>query len=77
MNDPAGFNYIQDSACYCERCVSRTKERYALEATCMNCGTKFVVVSRKGDKRSSNPDCPACGVGSWPVYGDLVPVPES
>ena len=74
--EPLGVPYVVDSACYCDRCTARTKEKYALKATCSNCRTPFVVVIRKGDKRPSGPECPGCGVNDYGVmWGAMVDVP--
>jgi DNA-directed RNA polymerase subunit RPC12/RpoP len=61
--------YFIDSSCDCEKCVSRTTEKYALGGRCLNCGTKFTVLMRKGDKPPLAVDCPNCEVAefSWRV----------
>jgi len=60
---------IIDTSCSCERCTSRTTAMYDLPGRCLNCGARFVVRSRKGDKPPLGIECPACEVDgySWRV----------
>ena len=57
---------VIDASCSCRRCVSRTADKYDLRGRCLNCGAKFVVRSRKGDRSPLSVECPSC---ECTVYG--------
>ena len=55
-----------DTSCACRRCTERTTAFYFLEGCCGNCGTRFKVKVRKGDRPGYFITCPACEVtGNW------------
>lgn len=58
---------VVDSSCDCSRCTSRTTEMYDLPGRCLNCGARFMVRSRKGDK-APLVMCPNC-VTPWKCNG--------
>ena len=58
-----------DLACYCEKCVRRTKKFYKLTVRCSNCGWEGIAKIRKGDKVLHSKECPNCKVGWRLVYG--------
>jgi hypothetical protein len=53
---------IVNAFCDCKRCTDRTTAMYDLPGQCNNCGARFTVRSRKGDRRPLAVDCPACEV---------------
>jgi hypothetical protein len=57
---------IVDSSCDCKACTDRTTEMYDVPGGCSNCGARFTVRSRKGDKTPLSVDCPSCEAT---VYG--------
>ena len=63
---------VVDTSCDCERCTSRTAEMYELPGRCRNCGTRFEVRSRKGDRPPLSVECPSCEVDG---YGWREPLP--
>lgn len=77
MSRVAPSHKIVDTACYCERCTSRTKAMYALDAHCLNCGDRFILNVRFGDKPPLSVECPSCGVNeySWRVGAGPAPAP--
>jgi hypothetical protein len=75
-NGGANLTRVLDCCCYCVKCVSRTQETYRLRGTCPNCEEAFTAVIRKGDRRPTMVDCPACGVYAVPCWGGLVEEPE-
>lgn len=65
---------IVDCACYCDDCTRREREFYHLNASCSNCGTKYITKHRKGDPPSPRTECPACGVAWCCTRGGLANV---
>ena len=49
-----------DGRCGCPRCVARTENIYRMVGTCLNCGTKpILMIFRAGDP-TAKLDCPRC-----------------
>ena len=57
---------VIDAFCDCPSCEGRTKAMYDLPGRCSNCGARFTVRNRKGDKAALSVECPSCEVT---VYG--------
>lgn len=53
--------------CGCAKCEAGSSEFYDLPGGCSNCGARFIVRSRKGDRRPLSVECPDCEVTvySW------------
>lgn len=56
---------VVDASCSCEDCVARTEEFYFLPGRCHNCGCRFTVKNRKGDKAALYIECPECEVSDY------------
>ncbi len=56
---------IVDEVCDCRECINRTSETYTLDGWCINCGQRFLVRCRKGDRAPLFVDCPHCECSSW------------
>ena len=57
---------VVDGSCHCRSCTARTQAFYEVGGACSNCGQRFTVRNRKGDKTPLSVECPACEVT---VYG--------
>lgn len=56
---------VVDARCDSPECKSRTSESYTVPGRCLNCGQRFVVLSRKGDKTPLAVECPNCEVDGY------------
>jgi len=61
-----------DTSCDCGSCTNRTKEMYDLAGRCLNCGQRFTVRSRKGDRAPLFVDCPHCQVAAFSWRNHMV-----
>lgn len=56
---------VIDASCDCDKCVSRTTHKYEVRGKCHNCGARFIVRCRKGDKTPPSVDCPNCECSAY------------
>src|ERR1035437_2438586 len=47
--------------CACQKYEDRTKDIYRMVGTCLNCGTKDILMLFRAGDSASNLDCPVCG----------------
>lgn len=65
---------VIDYTCSCDRCTSRTNQRYRLPFGCHTCGTEWIGEMRFGDQPTSHADCPGCGGAHTYHKPDLIKV---
>jgi hypothetical protein len=51
-----------DASCDCAKCVANSQGFYVVMGACSNCGTRFRVRNRQGDRPPLSVECPGCKV---------------